>query len=43
VLVQETGLSLFRWVIPKRAHHLMSPADEEMLAATAAARAPETD
>jgi len=27
------GLRLFRWVTPKRQHHLLSPADKEMLAA----------
>jgi hypothetical protein len=26
------GLSLFRWVTPKRKHSLLSPADKEMLA-----------
>jgi hypothetical protein len=40
---KKPGLSLFRWVSPKRTHHLMSPTDEEMVAETAAARAPETD
>jgi len=40
---KKPGLSLFRWVSPKRAHHLMSPDDKEMLAEMAAARAPETD
>jgi hypothetical protein len=26
------GLRLFRWVTPKRRHHLLTPADKEMLA-----------
>jgi hypothetical protein len=26
------GLRLFRWVTPKRKHHLLSPADKETLA-----------
>ena len=26
------GLSLFRWVTPKRKHHLLSPADKQILA-----------
>jgi len=34
------GLALFRWVTPKRAHHLIDPAVKEALAR---ARAPETD
>jgi hypothetical protein len=40
---KKPGIGLFRWVVPKRTHHLLSPADKEMLAETAAARAPETD
>jgi hypothetical protein len=26
------GLTLFRWVTPKRKHHLLTPADKQMLA-----------
>jgi hypothetical protein len=39
---KKPGLSLFRWVTPKRQHNLLSAADKEMLAEMAA-RAPETD
>ena len=29
------GLRLFRWVTPKRQHHLLSPADKQMLGGNA--------
>jgi hypothetical protein len=28
---KKPGLRLFRWVTPKRKHHLLSPADKQML------------
>jgi hypothetical protein len=29
---KKRGLRIFRWVTPKRKHHLLSPADKQMLA-----------
>ena len=29
---KKPGLSLFRWVVPVSKHHLLSPADKQMLA-----------
>jgi hypothetical protein len=29
---KKPGLRLFRWVTPKRRHHLLTPADKQMLA-----------
>ena len=30
---KKPGLSLFRWVVPKATHHLLSPEDKRALAA----------
>jgi hypothetical protein len=32
------SLTLFRWVTPRRAHHLLTPADKRMLEASRASR-----
>jgi len=32
------SLTLFRWVTPRRAHHLLTPADKQMLDASRASR-----